>query len=503
MTTLGELALAGRAVEHRLAGIDGVVGVAVGDKQVAGEVTGRPCLQVYVTTKLPPSRLGHDQAIPPGAGDLEIDVVEIGRLRPMHRYEAHPGNPWRPGLWSRSSEHRVLEGGMGLGTGHGGGTLGCFLEDADDPDGTVFALTNDHVLTSDRRPEAEIGRVVGHANRGFVCHGFCARAIGTIAAASGDGSDNDDGPWIDAGLVRLDDGVQYSPSMHRIGPVYGIRNLRDDDMEIVLEQGTQVLKRGRATGTTGGYLIGFDMHQLDADGDYTTATLQPHLFNQVIIKPNPVWAGGAGDAHFIDHCDSGSVCIDLDGNAIALMHRAGPAFGGGVALGTHLVDVVTWAESALAGPDGPVDLRIATADVTRGLVRTVGGGDPQASLNLLEASFQRLADIGIGREVWRLWGTHADEILHLVNTNARVATVWHRSGLPILLQHLVRLAGDPSRRMPATIDGEPIERCLDRFVDELSRHASAELRHDLLGVGPIPSLAGCSYDEVVHRLEVA
>ena len=118
-------------------------------------------------------------------------------------------------------------------------------------------------------------------------------------------------------------------------------------------------------------------------------------------------------------------------------------------------------------------------------------------------NIQRMADIGVGREVWRLWGIHADEILHLVDTNARVATVWHRSGLPILVQHLIRLAGDPTRRMPSMIDGEPIVRCVERFTDELARHAGSDLRRDLAGLGPIPDLAGCTYDEVVVRLEVA
>ena len=493
MTTLLELSEHMREHLTALNGFHNVVGVAVGDKQVNGELRDQESIQVYVTEKVPAAALATDQLLPAGLGDLAIDVVAVGKIRRRSRYDTHPGYPIIAGGLRSPGRHRVLEGGMAISAGNGQGTLGCFLEEVGDPSGRVYALTNDHVVTKRRNPQSVVGRAAGHPMHG-ICVGLCSRSIGTVAAHTLDGY-GDIGSSLDAAIVQLDEGVTYSPSMHRIGPVFGERHIDSEDVTTVLGARTQVLKSGAFTGTTGGYLIGYDLHAV-VGGEVETTTTHPY---NIVVEPNPVWAGHDGWRHFLDDGDSGSVCIDLDGNVLALMHSSVNVTHGGRSFGTIWSNVMTWAGGAVS--DEGVQLQLAVHDGTRDLVRVAGGGDAVAHASLIETSLQGLTDVGVGREVWRLWGGNSDEILHLVNTNPRVATVWHRSGLPILIQHLIRLAGDPTRRLPTTIDGQPIERCLARFVDELARHASPQLRRDLSDVRDVPDLAGCTYDDVVRRLK--
>ena len=40
---------------------------------------------------------------------------------------------------------------------------------------------------------------------------------------------------------------------------------------------------------------------------------------------------------------------------------------------------------------------------------------------------------------------HFDEVLRLINTNRRVATIWHRNGGPALVRAALTLAEDPAR----------------------------------------------------------
>lgn len=60
-----------------------VVGVASGIKTKGGQPTGTACIVVYVSRKLPRSRLKKAELIPASLDGIPVDVVEIGQPRPL------------------------------------------------------------------------------------------------------------------------------------------------------------------------------------------------------------------------------------------------------------------------------------------------------------------------------------------------------------------------------------------------------------------------------------
>ena len=75
---------------------------------------------------------------------------------------------------------------------------------------------------------------------------------------------------------------------------------------------------------------------------------------------------------------------------------------------------------------------------------------------------------------------HFDEVLRLINTNRRVATIWHRNGGPALVRAALTLAEDPARAsIPAGVGGVPLALQLDRILDSWRRLASPRLAADI------------------------
>jgi len=65
--------------EDQLLKLPNVVGVAIGEKVVKGQVVpGKEVIKVFVTRKVPESQLKPDQVIPKTLEGYETDVEEIG-----------------------------------------------------------------------------------------------------------------------------------------------------------------------------------------------------------------------------------------------------------------------------------------------------------------------------------------------------------------------------------------------------------------------------------------
>ena len=89
----------------------------------------------------------------------------------------------------------------------------------------------------------------------------------------------------------------------------------------------------------------------------------------------------------------------------------------------------------------------------------------------------------------------------LLNTNRRVAAVWHRNGGPQILQALLRVAQIPGQRIPSEIDGKPLAACLKKIQSVLTRYGSGALSTDLREFGPaLARLAGLTYSEALGAL---
>lgn len=69
--------------ENELLAYPNVVGVAPGVRTAKGKVTGERCLVVFVSRKVPRSRLKKGEVLPRRIEGIPVDVVETGEIRPQ------------------------------------------------------------------------------------------------------------------------------------------------------------------------------------------------------------------------------------------------------------------------------------------------------------------------------------------------------------------------------------------------------------------------------------
>jgi subtilisin family serine protease len=86
-----------------------------------------------------------------------------------------------------------------------------------------------------------------------------------------------------------------------------------------------------------------------------------------------------------------------------------------------------------------------------------------------------LATLPDGERLAAAASRHFSEVRRLINTNPRVATMWHRANGPVLLRGLL----DPRALCSCTAGGEAQRRYLERFVEQLQLYGSPRLRAGL------------------------
>jgi hypothetical protein len=60
-----------------------VIGVAEGIRTRSGKPTGERCLVVYVSRKIPRSKLRRKEILPPEVDGVPVDVMEVGTVEPL------------------------------------------------------------------------------------------------------------------------------------------------------------------------------------------------------------------------------------------------------------------------------------------------------------------------------------------------------------------------------------------------------------------------------------
>jgi hypothetical protein len=84
-----------------------------------------------------------------------------------------------------------------------------------------------------------------------------------------------------------------------------------------------------------------------------------------------------------------------------------------------------------------------------------------------------------GAEFSQLVERHATEVRTLINTNRRVATVWHRCKGPVWVRLSLRAVYSPGLPLPMQVADLRLHEAINRFARVVRRYASAPLRHDL------------------------
>jgi subtilisin family serine protease len=147
---------------------------------------------------------------------------------------------------------------------------------------------------------------------------------------------------------------------------------------------------------------------------------------------------------------------------------------------------------------GKLDVAAAVAAVPArsAAVTPSGGGGGAPSITRDEPAphaspFDRLRawqDAFAGRPAFQLCAalisTHVDEVRRLIDTNRRVATIWHRNGGPLLVRQLLALE-PPDATLPRGVGGHDISTLLERLLAICARYGSENLRADIARYGAL------------------
>jgi hypothetical protein len=95
------------------------------------------------------------------------------------------------------------------------------------------------------------------------------------------------------------------------------------------------------------------------------------------------------------------------------------------------------------------------------------------ALQVLRARLARLPE---GELMNSLISRHFSEVRRLINTNVRIATMWHRARGPVLLRTLIHGSNTPSS---ATVLTESDRRYLDRWLRLLMRYGTSQVRRSV------------------------
>jgi hypothetical protein len=483
-----------RKAQDELFRIPGVRAVAIGHKFTGGKNTRTVSIVVKVEKKRPLSQVPESERIPAEIEGVPTDVLE-----------------WQPKILAvhtlddTAKERPVLGGVLIILDVNGGehrGTLG-FIAQTDGsvagiPAGAVVGVTCFHVVTDDGTPTGTLLRnqKVGQPTTCDCskCCSSCYDIIGKVLyGVSADASGAD----VDSAMIALEKDLQYYRDIKEMGPVAGMRVLNSQN-----DLGITVHKRGYRTGLTTG-----TVHTIGG-----TVTLDGTTFNdgEIDIDPDPatpIWDDCSEDGTCLGQItfrafgcigDSGAAVFD-DQHRIVGMFNALHCDGSGVATG---IDVVT---KALG-----VTVLTATQAHQVQVVPAVTGvnNSPHAqalSLNVtqrdLERAQQELLATPLGPRYVDLIRQHEREIFSLVNTNRRVATVWHRNGGPMIVQNALQAVHTSAHRIPPEINGKPLVECLTSIQQIITRYGSRQLSADLEQYGPpLLGLSGLTYPQALNAL---
>ena len=220
----------------------------------------------------------------------EVDVRYVGRIRA------------RATPWYRSKQRPLLIGSSTGFLASGfimAGTIGCFVRSG--TSSTLYILSNNHVLADENR-YATGGSIVqpGALDGGSPTADRVAKLTRFVRLVPGQTN------FVDCAIAKLNTSTQAD--VHKLKGIGTLAGQRADELEI----GDAVHKVGRTTGVRHGRVTAVEL-----DGVVVTYDIGDLSFdNQIEIE-------GAGTRSFSDAGDSGSLIVDDDMSAAALLFAGG------------------------------------------------------------------------------------------------------------------------------------------------------------------------------------
>jgi hypothetical protein len=325
---------------------------------------------------------------------------------------------------------------------------------------------------------------VGQPDNNFSSSRCCSHRFGRVLDAK---------ISSDVAIIELDDGQKWVPEIEGFGLVAGPHFLDPSDLHILVQ------KRGRTMPQmTTGFI---DLLQLSGNTFGDNGSFDRHYVNAILVSSHE-------NTPFSLPGDSGAAVVDIVGGVVGILFGAS---------GNDTESWVTPIDQIITDDFPDLQLNVAPAPEAGkapGDVRTVpkhamAGIEPGA----LAARYQsypqrRLAEVEQeisatekGLTYVEAVRRHFPESQKLVNTNRRVATVWHRNGGPQILQALVNMLQRRDEPLPREIEGRPLVDCVRRIREIIARYASPALVADLGQYGSeMERFAGLSYTQMLAVL---
>jgi len=319
------------------------------EKITKGQPTGKACIKIRVSKKLPLSALKADEVIPIAINDIPTDVEEGLPIIALADESEH------------RKKIRPLKGGLSIGAAAAykgaTGTACCLVKDKKKPSSKKIMLTNQHVCWI----PISCGQSKNQCQPGLADSGGSSvgNKIGVYKRYCEDPLDRPDN-WqsdkkyapklhhIDAGLIELDDGiVERNEILHR-GILVGKQRVKI---------GEAWFKTGRTTYCTGPFKIADDNASVRVQYANCMDYIYRKRFEHQIIFENP-------DAKNLDSGDSGSALHTGDAGAvIGVKSESGIKIGGlcfagssganGVGVAHHWSDLEQYGEIELDAEEAP------------------------------------------------------------------------------------------------------------------------------------------------------
>lgn len=220
----------------------------------------------------------------------EVDVRYVGRIRAR----AKP--------WYQSRQRPLLIGSSTgfLATGFiMAGTLGCFVRSGSST--ALYILSNNHVLADENR-YAKGGSIVqpGALDGGSPTADRVAKLTKFVRLETTKTN------FVDCAIAKLNASIQAD--VHKLKGLGTLAGLRSGELQI----GDVVHKVGRTTGVRHGKVTAIELDGVDVEYDIGVVSFD----NQIEIE-------GAGNRSFSDAGDSGSLIVDDEMRAGALLFAGG------------------------------------------------------------------------------------------------------------------------------------------------------------------------------------